>query len=117
MTQNDIFTFMDSCPQPTLLTTVDGIMVHANSSYKEQIYFGQEDKLTPVIDSIIESSSSEPLIQANALYCKYLESLFLKNKKTTIKKELFYYKQYVTLRTIVSIDCDDYILLMISEEK
>ncbi|MUK43675.1 hypothetical protein GNP61_19190 [Aliivibrio fischeri] len=117
MTQNDIFTFMDSCPQPTLLTTIDGIMVYANSSYKEQIYFGQGDKLTPVIDNIIESSRSEPLIQANALYCKYLESLFLKNKKTTIKKELFYYKQYVTLRTIVSIGCDDYILLMISEEK
>ncbi|MCE7555257.1 hypothetical protein [Aliivibrio fischeri] len=116
MTQTDVFLFIDSCPQPTLLTTIDGIMVYSNSSYKEQFYQEKANQLTPVIDNIIESST-EPLIQANALYCKFLESLFLKNKKTTIKKELFYYKQYVTLRTIVSIDCDDYILLMISEEK
>lgn len=114
-TKEEITTFIDSCPQPAVLTTTSGILVYANAPYNQQFNITECHKNVHVIDAIIESSS-KPLVKANALYCKHLESVFLKHKRTTIKKELFYYKKYVTLRTIISIGKEQYILLLIVKE-
>ena len=115
MNKNEIFAFMNSYPQPSVLTTTNGIMVYANSSYKSQFYCGVSNDEHTVIDNII-GMTNEPLIKANALYCKHLESVFLTNKQTCIKRELFYYKKYVTLRTIILLDGVEHILLLIVEE-
>ncbi|MGR5112705.1 hypothetical protein [Vibrio jasicida] len=115
-TEEEITAFMDSCPLAAALTTVNGALVHANTPYKQQFNIEEYKEGTHVIDALIESNN-KPLIKANALYCKYLESIFLKHKKTTIKKELFYYKKYITLRTIVHINKSQHILLLVMKEK
>lgn len=115
-TEEEITSFMDSCSQAAVLTTMNGFLVYANDLYNQQFNIAEFQDDIHVIDAIIESNS-KPLIKANALYCKHLESVFLKHKKTTIKKELFYYEKYVTLRTIVSIERTQHILLLIAKEK
>lgn len=115
-TDEEITAFMNSCTQAAVLTTTSGALVYANDLYHKQFNITQFHDSVHVIDSIIESNNN-PLIKANAMYCKHLESVFLKHKRTTIKKELFYYKKYVTLRTIVSIQRVQHILLLIAEEK
>ncbi|WP_162922424.1 hypothetical protein [Aliivibrio sp. EL58] len=115
MNKNEIFAFMNSYPQPSVLTTTSGIMVYANSSYKSQFYCGVSNEEYSVIDNII-GMTNDPLIKANALYCKHLESVFLVNRQTCIKRELFFYKKYITLRTIIFLNEVEYILLLIVEE-
>ncbi|AQM67477.1 hypothetical protein Vca1114GL_00957 [Vibrio campbellii] len=110
MTFEDVIAFINCLNHPALLTTERGMFVHANKNYKDDFHGGTSDE--NVIDKMI-NNSSHPLLKANAMYCKYIEGLFLENKKTLVSKELFFYESYLTLRSLIRIGKSSYTLLII----
>ncbi|WP_053044367.1 hypothetical protein [Aliivibrio fischeri] len=86
----------------------DDVILYSNDSYKT-IFCNKSS-----FNELIKDSDSS-LIEANLLFCQFVESKFKEKLLPVFAKEIFDTRQYITLRMLVEFNNTPSILTLISE--
>ncbi|BCN24305.1 hypothetical protein [Vibrio alfacsensis] len=97
-------------PTPMALVNAKNDKIVISNEQSERLFIKDKSDLTEMIED-----NDEPVIQANLMFCKYVESVCKTEGRSVISHEVMGEKSYIVLRNPIEINFEHYILMNILE--